>query len=111
MDTVENYRQIIRRLIEEYASYKPAVGDIHSEVFIDPATDHYQLMRIGWLGSRRIHGVVFHIDIIDGKVWVQHDGTSVGIADELVAAGIPREAIVLGYKPADIRKYTGFAVA
>jgi hypothetical protein len=57
-----------------------------------------------------VHGSVIHLDIIDGKVWLQYDGTTRPVADELMAAGIPREDIVLGFHPADVRPLTKFAV-
>ena len=63
-----------------------------------------------WDGNRRVHGTVIHIDIIEGKVWIQHNGTPRRIGEEMVAAGIPREAIVLGFQPPHARKYTGFGV-
>ena len=110
MDRVERYREIVRRLVEEYAGYKPSHGQIESEAVIDPARDHYEVMHVGWDGPRRVHGAVIHLDIIDGKVWVQYDGTSRPVAEELVAAGIPREDIVLGFHPADVRRHTDFAV-
>jgi len=47
----------------------------------------------------------------DGKVWVQRDETEDGVTRELVAAGIPSSEIVLGFHPADVRPYTGYAVA
>ena len=110
MDRVNEYREIVRRVIEEYASYKPSHGQIESEAVVDPARDHYEVMHVGWDGVRRVHGSVVHVDIIDGKVWVQYDGTSRPIAEELTAAGIPREDIVLAFHPADLRRHTGFAV-
>jgi hypothetical protein len=110
MDRIEQYRLIVRRLIEEYASYKPSHGQIDTEAIIDPDRDHYEVMHVGWDKARRVHGSVVHIDIINGKVWVQYDGTTQPIAEELVAAGIPREDIVLGFHPARVRQYTGFAV-
>jgi hypothetical protein len=45
------------------------------------------------------------------KVWSQYDETEDGIAEELIKAGIPRDRIVLAFKPADIRPPTDFAVA
>jgi hypothetical protein len=111
MDTLNEYRQIIRDLIQRYAQYKPARGDVQIEVVFDSSNDHYELVYSGWNGPYRIHGSVLHIDIRNDKVWIQHDGTSAGIAEELVEAGIPRERIVLAYKPPEIRPYTGFAVA
>jgi XisI protein len=111
MDSVDQYRKIIRRLIQAYAQFKPARGDVQIEVIFDEAQDHYELMYAGWNGPYRIHGSVLHIDIRNGKVWIQHDGTEGGIAEELVQEGIPRDRIVLAFKSPDIRPHTGFAVA
>jgi hypothetical protein len=110
MDRAERYRVIVRRLIEEYASYKPSHGQIETEAIVDPERDHYEVMHVDWDGVRRVHGCVVHIDIRGGKVWVQHDGTSRPVVDELLEAGIPREDIVLGFHPADVRPLTAFAV-
>jgi XisI protein len=110
MDRLERYRDIVARLIEEYARYKPSHGQIETEAIVDRARDHYEVMHVGWDGVRRVHGSVVHIDIIGGKVWVQYDGTPRPVAEELVAAGIPREDIVLGFHPAEVRRHTDFAV-
>jgi hypothetical protein len=110
MDKLERYRDIVRRVIQEYARYKPAHGQIETEAIEDRERDHYEVMHVGWDGVRRVHGTVVHIDIHDGKVWVQYDGTSRPVAEALMAAGIPREDIVLGFHPAELRRLTGFAV-
>ena len=78
---------------------------------IDAEQNHFEVMHVGWDGQRRVHGAVIHIDIIGDKVWIQHDGTSPGVTDDLLEAGIPREAIVLGFRPPYVRQYTGFAIA
>lgn len=111
MDTIAHYRQIIRNLIQSYAQYKPARGDVQIEVVFDEAQDHYELIYAGWNGIYRIHGSVLHVDIRNGKVWIQYDGTEEGIAEELVKAGIPRDQIVLAFKAPAIRPHTGFATA
>jgi hypothetical protein len=111
MDAVAEYRRIIRDLIHEYAKYTPARGDVQIEVILDEAQDHYELMYAGWNGPYRIHGSVVHIDIRNDKVWIQYDGTEDGVAEELVRAGIPRDRIVLAFKPPEVRQYTGFAAS
>lgn len=111
MDTVDHYREVVRRLILDYARYKPSHGDIETEAVIDPAGNHFEVLHVGWDGQRRVHGAVIHVDIIGDKIWIQHDGTSPGIANELVDAGIPREVIVLGFRPPGVRQYSGFAIA
>jgi hypothetical protein len=111
MDTLEKYRQIIETVLKEYARVPYAYGDIHTEVVFDRKNDHYLLVNVGWRNDRRIHGSIVHIDIIDGKIWIQRDGTEHGIANDLVKAGIPKEHIVLGFRSPEVRQYTEFAVA
>ena len=111
MDRIATYREIVKRIINEYAALKPSYGDIEVETIFDESRDHYEMIYTGWDEWRRIHGSVIHVDLRDGKVWIQHDGTEDGIANELLQAGIPHEHIVLGFHPPDQRKYTPFAVA
>ena len=111
MDQVVTYRQIIKDLISRYAQIKPAYGEIEIETIFDEVNDHYELMYTGWDEHRRIHGSVLHIDIRNGKVWIQHDGIEGGVAEELVEAGIPREQVVLGFQPPQVRPYTEYAAA
>ena len=109
MATVASYPEIVKRIIREYAAFKPSYGDVQVETIFDDAQGHYELTYAGWHGHRRIHGSVLHVDIRDGKIWIQHDGTERGIADELVEAGIPKDHIVLAFHPPQKRKYTTFA--
>jgi hypothetical protein len=109
--TLNKYRAIVSNIIQKYAQYKPSHADTRAEAICDTENDHYALMRVGWSGVHRIHGNVIHIDIIDGKVWVEHDGTDRAIVQELEDAGIPKEHIVLGFKSPDVRKYTGYAIS
>lgn len=111
MDYLDEYRRIIRERMQQFAQVKSARGDIETEVIIDPSNDHYEVMCSGWNGNYRIHGSALHIDIRNGKVWIQYDGTPDGIANELVEAGIPREHIVLAFKAPEVRQYTDFAVS
>ncbi len=110
MDPVSRYRQIVREVLDEYARYKPSYGEVQTELIADAETGHYELMHVGWHGQRRIHGSVIHIDIVGDKVWIQHDGTSDAIAEELVRRGVPRDHVVLGFQPADLRPHTNFGV-
>jgi hypothetical protein len=110
MDRVARYREIVRRVIEDYGRGDPRDRDIRIETVIDSERDHYEVMHVGWQGYHRVHGTVIHLDIIDGKIWVQYDGTDRPVAEELMAAGVPREDIVLAFHPAHLRQHTGFAV-
>ncbi len=110
MDQLERYRRIVREVVAQYAGYKPANGEIDSELVVDPVRDHYAVLDVGWDRSERVHFTVIHIDILDGKVWVQHDATNRPAADALIEAGIPQSEIVLAWHPRELRHFTGFAV-
>ncbi len=104
-------QKAVHDLIHEYASHKPSHGEIDTEAILDDKTGHYEVMLVGWDGERRVHGTAIHVDIIGDKIWIQHDGTSPGVALDLVEAGIPKESIVLAFRPPHARPHTGFAVA
>lgn len=110
MDKLDIYRQIIETVLTEYTRVPYAYGDIQTETVFDRVNDRYLLMNVGWDNNRRVHGSLVHIDIINGKLWIQRDGTEHGIAKELVRAGIPKDHIVLGFRPPEIRQYTEYAV-
>ncbi|MBF2020024.1 MAG: XisI protein [Hydrococcus sp. C42_A2020_068] len=65
---------------------------------------------MGWEGKRRVHSCLVHLEIIDDKIWIQRDGTEDGIANDLVAAGIPKNQIILAFHPPEIRQHTEYAV-
>jgi len=110
MDKLTRYGELIQDILREYASYKPFYGQVESEVIVDAVQGHFELMRVGWHGQHRIHGCTVHVDIRDGKIWIQHDGTEEGIANRLVEAGVPKSDIVLGFQTPFQRRCTEFAV-
>lgn len=111
MEKVIQYRQIIQEILLEHGKIKPAYGEIEMQVLFDHERDRYQVLRAGWLQKSRVYGVLIHVDLKDTKVWIQYDGTEVGVANELLERGVPREEIVLAYHSPFIRQYDGFAVS
>ena len=81
------------------------------ELVFDRTRDRYLLVETGWENGRRIYGTLLHLDIINGKIWIQQDGTEQGIANELIALGVPKDRIVLGFKSLQRRQITEFAVS
>lgn len=111
MDKVEHYRQIVQATLLAHSQIQPAYGDIEMGVLFDQERDRYQVLRTGWLQKKRVYGVLIHIDIKGEKIWIQYDGTEVGVANELTEQGIPKTDIVLAYHSPFIRQYNGFAVS
>jgi hypothetical protein len=84
MDKLEQYRTFIKQLIQEYGNYCPSYrgGEVDIESIFDTEHDHYQLVNVGWHNKKWIHSCFLHIDIKNGKIWIQHNGTEDDIADD-----------------------------
>lgn len=108
--STNEYRQRVQELLKQYAQQAASSSDLETQLISDTEGDHYQLVTMGWQKQRRIYGCILHIDIKDGKVWIQHNGTERLVAEELVESGIPKEHIVLGFHSPFMRQFTDFAV-
>src|SRR5215471_14953834 len=111
MDTMTSYRQIIERVLTDYAQVPYAYGDIQVQAVFDREANHYLLMLVGREGLRRVHGCLVHVDICEGEIWIQRDGTEHGIARDLLEAGVPKDHIVLAFHSPEMRQGTKFAVS
>jgi len=104
-------RELVEAILEEYTRVPYAHGDVGFETVFDREQDRYLLMLVGFEGSKRVHGCLIHVDIVDGKFWIQRDGTEYGVARELLDRGVPHDRIVLAFHAPESRKYGEFAVA
>ena len=108
---VEKYRQHIRHLLSERAqraSRQRNAPEYEVQTVFDAEQDHYQLLYVGWRGNKRDFGCILHVDIKDGKIWIQHDGTEEELANRLVEMGVPKQDIVLAFHEPEIRQFTDF---
>ncbi len=109
MDRSEQYAAIVRRVLTEIAELSPSTETLRTELVFNENQGHYHLGEVGWDGDDRIDVMLLHIDIIEGRIWLQYNGTDLRVGEELVRAGIPRDQIVLGFQPPELRQYTDFA--
>ena len=111
MDKLENYRNMVEKLLRQYAAMPYSYGNIERRTMFDRETDSYFLYIVGWIDNRRYHGINMHIDIINDKIYIQHDGTEDGITEDLEREGVPKSDIVLAFRAPELRKYTDYAIA
>ncbi|MDF2387661.1 XisI protein [Nostoc ellipsosporum NOK] len=111
MAKIDQYREYIQNLLTKYGSYKPSEEDVEIQLIFDTARDHYQILEIGWDGYDRIYNCVMHLDIKAEKIWIQRNMTDNQIAEELIDIGVPKQNIVLGLQPSNLRQYTQYGVA
>ena len=113
MEKLEKYRLLIRQLLNSHRDLEINSSDsqVECQLIFDTENDHYQLLDLGWDGLKRVYNCFIHLDIKDGKVWIQRNMTEADLAAELVSMGIPKEDIILGLHPSYKRPYTGYGVA
>jgi XisI protein len=111
---VADYRTIITEVLRYYAGL-PSItrpdDQTEEQLILDTERDHYQILTIGWEQGKRVYYPVFHLDIKNGKIWVQEDATDFDLVGELERRGVPKHDIVLGFHPAYKRAMGEYAVA
>ena len=114
MDKLAKYRTVIKQLLTDYRNLinRSSVPEgVETDVVFDEERDHYLLLNVGWPDRRRFRGTTLYLRLRNGKIWVEEDWLEEGIVKDLLAAGIPKEDIVLAFQHPDMRPYTEFAVA
>ncbi|MEW5988547.1 MAG: XisI protein [Chloroflexota bacterium] len=114
MDKLTTYQQLIKRLLGEIADLVNRQAKSSDEEMVcvfDDERGHYMLITAGWTKKERLRYTTLYVRLRNGKIWIEEDWTEEGIATDLVRAGVPKEDIVLGFQPPEMRPYTEFAVA
>ena len=111
MEKIAKYQQAIKKILQEYGNRKFRYQDLQSQIVADDKNGHYYLLRLGWDGDERIHNMVFHFDLINGKIWIQQNMTEIDLGEELVEMGVPKSDIVIGFLAPEVREYSEYAVA
>ncbi|GAB4037389.1 element excision factor XisI family protein [Spirosoma gilvum] len=105
MDRLIQHKTIVRRILEDIASMTPSDDHSETQVIIDEERGHYLLFSVGWGRNRREYAPFVHLDVrADAKVYIQHDGTDLKIAELLVEKGIEKSHIVLAFQSPNRRK-------
>ncbi|MDZ7956984.1 MAG: XisI protein [Aulosira sp. DedQUE10] len=110
MDKIERYRQFIKQILTEHAQISSDKDVVKPQLIFDNENNHYQLAYVGWDGEKRVFGPVMHFDILNGKIWIQYNGTEDLIAERLVEFGVPASDIVIGFYSPFKRQFTAYAV-
>lgn len=111
MDKLDKYRNIAEQVLTKHVFNSERYPNLRDRSVFDRRTDNYLVLREGWEQSKRTYGVVVHLEIMNGKIWIQEDWTEHGVASDLETAGVPKSDIVLGFQPPRVRPYTEYATA
>ena len=105
-----DYAKLIENIIEK-RHQKSSPGQVRVEKVIDRENQHYLLIQVGWKNNKCHYGCLLHLDIIDGKIYIQQNNTEDLIAQNLVELAVPKTDIVLGIHAPFERQFTDYAVS
>ena len=109
--TLDQYQQAIASVFQEWEKL-PANGSSFRIIgVLDNQRNRYLLEHVESGGAQPVARTLAYLEICQDKIWVQVDNTEVGIATQLVAAGIPKSQIVLGFYPPAMSQLGEFALA
>lgn len=95
------YKEQVKLLVSKYESLATEQSEV--ELLFDDQRMRYIALRVGWVGQKRIHLCLVHINIHDEQVIIQCNNTEDLLFDELEKMGIPREQICSGFLPPEVR--------
>ena len=105
-----NYSEVVQTVLKNHVKNR-SNSQTEVQLIFDTERARYQVLNIGWQDLTRIFGCIIYVEIKDGKIWIERDGTEIGVANELVEVGVPKQDIVLGFKAPYKRKFTEFAAS
>jgi hypothetical protein len=113
MDQLDHYRNLIKQSLTAYADLvnRQRKSNLETQLIFDTERDHYMLFRSGWWDKERVRTPTLYVRLHNGKIWIEEDWTEDGLATELLAAGVPKEDIVLAFHHPSVRPLTEFAIA
>jgi XisI protein len=111
MVNIKRCEKIILSILEDYATVRYSNINAENKLIADKVNHRYQVVTIGWDKTKFVHDCPMHIDIIDGKVWIQRNRTEIDIAAILTEQGIAKSDIVLGFLTPKMREYSDYALA
>ncbi|MBD2159429.1 XisI protein [Limnothrix sp. FACHB-1083] len=112
MDT-SAYLNILEATVQDYHDWANRAASDTDEncLIIDRDRGYCLWLYIGWKNRKRIEKTMIFARLKNGKIWIETDETTDGIATDLMRAGIPNTDIVLGFLAPEERPLSEFAVA
>ena len=113
MDKLARYREIIKHVLQKHvasANRRPQPG-VERFMIADETRDHYFLFSLGWVADSGCGNFSVYVRETRQPVGLVHDLTEGGLANELLAAGVPAADIVLAFQHPQERLLTEAAAA
>lgn len=110
MDRIKKYQDLLQKEMEYHAELQPTNSDIKFQFVMNVERNQCILLALGWQNKVYKHYFLFHLEIIDGKIWLHENRTDIDIAKILVEKGIQPCDIFIAYLTKVEQKDSGYAM-
>jgi XisI protein len=111
------YRNIIIDVLQEVAQRPTALrasgndGKVRTVTVFDESSNQYQILDLGWDDAgKRVFQPMIHLELLDGKIWIQENMTDLDIAKLLLEWDVEPTDIVLGMHSESLRQFSEYAI-
>ena len=111
---IKLHQKVLTNYVEQLAKERnESLGSIGGyQAVTDKKHNQFQLIHISWFERKFYFKVLLHFSIHPetGNIWVQQNNTEIPLETDFSNMGIPKSHLVLGFRPADMRELSDFAV-
>jgi len=102
---MNEYQNLIKKILSEYVELdkRQPTNGVEYVFVADDERGHYFWLNLGWKNGKRINAETVYVRLLNGKFQIETDWTENGIAEDLIAAGVPEDDIVLAFQSPSIR--------
>jgi XisI protein len=113
------YRNAILEVLQGVIERSSAAKDckvsqqesVRTVPIFDEVNHQYQVLDMGWDESgHRIFQPTIHLELLNGKVWIQENTTDIDLAKALLEWGVKSSDIVLGMHSQSLRRFSNYAI-
>lgn len=98
MDKSLNYQEILAAVVRREVRFQSSLSPIRIAAVCDHESGQYVLLATGWQNKQRVHWIIFHACLHNGKIILESDNTEEGLEDALIEASIfPDDIISASY--------------
>lgn len=104
------YRNIILEVLQEIVE-RSQTSSVRTVPVFDEVHHQYQVLDLGWDETgNRIFQPIIHLELLNGKIWVQENATDIDLAKVLLERGVKASDIVLGMHSKSLRRFSEYAI-
>ena len=111
---IKHHQHVLTAYVEQLAKERnESLGSTGGyQAVTDIKHNQFQLIHISWFGRQHSFKVLLHFSIHPetGNIWVQQNNTEIPLDTDFSDMGIPKSHLVLGFRPADMRELSNYAV-